>query len=421
MCSYRLFKPRPSAELSRLRTSIQEKGVLIPLIADETLAILKGHQRYDICIELGINQIPVEVVGGLSEEQKRDLILQLGSLHRSLSLADRRELARNELIHRKGNLSDSALGALVGLSDKTVRSVREKLIARSEIPNLTTREGKDGKNRPAKSKKLRKIPVNTAREAALASSLLRQHGDDLPEGRMHLSRARKEARLAHYRNLGNENCPPPPAEFKTYCCDFRDLLAKEYVHPESVRLIYTDPLWEKAWQDNWPDLARVASEMLMPGGLILAYPGSMNVPIAIDALGKAKLEWVSLIALINPGAHYIDHNRGVFECFTPVVAFCKGSRNGGRYLENAFFRKGEPEKNWHPYQQDVSEAEHFISVLTDPGDLVVDLCAGGFTTMIATANVGHRRFVGCDIDEKSVRIGWQRFAQEVTAKCTGAA
>ena len=260
VCSYRLFKPRPSAELSHLRASIQEKGVLVPLIADETLAVLKGHQRYDICVELGINQIPVEVIGGLSEEQKRDLILQLGSLHRLLSLADRRELARNELIHRKGNLSDSALGALVGLSDKTVRSVREKLIATSEIPNLTTREGKDGKSRPAKSKRIRRIPVNTLREAVQASELLRQHGDDLSEGRIHLSRARKEARNAHYANLGNEDCPPPPAEFKTYCCDFRDLLAKGHVQPESVRLVYTDPLWQEVVAHNWPDSPRSPAE-----------------------------------------------------------------------------------------------------------------------------------------------------------------
>src|SRR5690348_14104163 len=88
LCQYRLFKSRPTCEREFLRASIQEKGVLVPLMTDETLAILKGHQRYGLCLELGIDEIPVEIVHGLSEEQKRDLILQLGSLHRSLTLRD---------------------------------------------------------------------------------------------------------------------------------------------------------------------------------------------------------------------------------------------------------------------------------------------------------------------------------------------
>jgi hypothetical protein len=195
------------------------------------------------------------------------------------------------------------------------------------------------------------------------------------------------------------------------------LIAKGYARPNSVRLVYVDPLWEEAWLRNWPDLAKVADELLMPGGMILAYPGSLGVPVAIDALRSANLQWVSMIGLFNPAVHHTNHKQGVFECFTPVVAFCKGERGHGgeKYFRNAFLRKGAPEKKWHPYQQGVAEAEYYISVLTQPGDIVADLCAGGFTTMIATANVGSRCFVGCDIDERNVKIGWERFAQEVTA------
>ncbi len=155
---YRLFKPKPSCEREFLRHSIQEKGVLVPVIADETLAILKGHQRYGLCMELGINDIPVEIVHGLTEEQKRDLILQLGSLHRSLSISDRKEVARNELIHRQGNITDKALGDLVGLSDKTVKGVRDKLVDSSEIPNLSIRMGKNGVSQSARKRRQRNTP-----------------------------------------------------------------------------------------------------------------------------------------------------------------------------------------------------------------------------------------------------------------------
>lgn len=158
LSQYRLFKAKPSCEREFLRRSIQEKGVLVPVIIDENQAILDGHERYDLCSELGINDIPVEVVKDLTEEQKRDLILQLGSNHRSLTIPDRKELARNELIHRNGNITDKALGDLVGLSDKTVKGVREKLIDSSEIPNLSVRADKNGVPQPARKRRLPKAP-----------------------------------------------------------------------------------------------------------------------------------------------------------------------------------------------------------------------------------------------------------------------
>ena len=37
--------------------------------------------------------------------------------------------------------------------------------------------------------------------------------------------------------------------------------------------------------------------------------------------------------------------------------------------------------------------------------------------MIATAKVGIRWFVGCDIGERNVKMASERFAHEVTAKC----
>ena len=40
--------------------------------------------------------------------------------------------------------------------------------------------------------------------------------------------------------------------------------------------------------------------------------------------------------------------------------------------------------------------------------------------MIATAKVEGRRFVGCDIEEKNVRIGWQRFAHEIGVSAVAA-
>jgi hypothetical protein len=54
--------------------------------------------------------------------------------------------------------SDNRIADAVGVSDKTVTAVREKLESTSEIPKLNRTIGKDGKSRPTKQKKKRKLP-----------------------------------------------------------------------------------------------------------------------------------------------------------------------------------------------------------------------------------------------------------------------
>ena len=213
LSQYRLFNLRPTPEREFLRASIKEKGVLVPVIIDEKRAILDGHERHALCLELGIKDIPVEIVSGLTEEQKRDLILQLGSLHRSLTISDRKELARNELIHRQGNISDNALGLLVGLSDKTVKAVREKLIDASEIPNLSVRLDKNGVSQSARKPRRNASTFGKAKaeardmgkEEGLQEAFGLDESPDEPSGLAGVTRADKEEIVG-----GDDSSPPEP-------------------------------------------------------------------------------------------------------------------------------------------------------------------------------------------------------------------
>lgn len=50
-----------------------------------------------------------------------------------------------------------------------------------------------------------------------------------------------------------------------------------------------------------------------------------------------------------------------------------------------------------------------VGYFSQPGDLVVDPCAGGFTTAVACRNLG-RRCVSCDVDKRAVLSGQERLA-----------
>ncbi|MGM4989779.1 site-specific DNA-methyltransferase [Tardiphaga sp. 841_E9_N1_2] len=62
-------------QVKQIARSIQEFGFTNPIIADESGTIIAGHGRLAAAQTLGLNQLPVITVSGLSEARKRALIL----------------------------------------------------------------------------------------------------------------------------------------------------------------------------------------------------------------------------------------------------------------------------------------------------------------------------------------------------------
>lgn len=68
-------------------------------------------------------------------------------------------------------------------------------------------------------------------------------------------------------------------------------------------------------------------------------------------------------------------------------------RNGGRMVFNVMdFPRDSETPKVHPTQKPVRLLEQLIETFTDPGDVVVDPCAGSGTTLLAAANLGRRSF-----------------------------
>lgn len=64
-------KEHSDLQVSEIVKSIQENWFLDPIIADEKGVILAGHWRRLACIELGMKEVPVLVVTGLTDDQKK--------------------------------------------------------------------------------------------------------------------------------------------------------------------------------------------------------------------------------------------------------------------------------------------------------------------------------------------------------------
>jgi ParB-like chromosome segregation protein Spo0J len=146
---YQMLPELPPEQFAALRADIAERGVVVPVVVDEFGAILDGHNRVRACRELGINDYPVEVRAGLSEEEKRVFARRLNVLRRHLSRDQVRELIGDQL-RETPEWSNNRIAAALGVDDKTVAGVRTDLAATSEIPKLDRLVGADGKARPTR-------------------------------------------------------------------------------------------------------------------------------------------------------------------------------------------------------------------------------------------------------------------------------
>ena len=390
-----------------LRASIEAHGVLLPVIENSDGTVIDGEAKKQICIELGLKTYPTEVLH-VDAQTAQQIRLELNLCRRNMSLDSRRDLARRSVI-ADPEQSDRQIARLSGLAHRTVSGLREGLVVRGQIVQVKVRKGKDRKT----YKKFPKVRAKTKKEIQRAAALLNELGADAPNRDMELRSANRRLRSIR-KDRQKEQLPLRSGEIKIEHCDFRKLVLK----PASVRLVFTDPLYTQKYIHLYGDLSKFAARVLQPGGILMAYAGTMYLNEVFRRLDE-HLDYLWTCVLINEECSMPNFQRGFFSGHRPILCYMKGKHKwfdkGGAektedYLRDTFQGRGK-DKTLHPYQQSIDEAMYYIDKLSQPGDLIVDCFGGSFTTAEAVYRVGGRRFIGCDIDETCVAIGRERLAK----------
>jgi ParB-like chromosome segregation protein Spo0J len=88
-----LFKEESQDYFKRLREDIQQRGILVPIVAKQDGTLLAGHNRLRIAKELSLKVVPVQYVqSDLTAEQEQEFIIKDNLYRRHLSQEDRIEL-----------------------------------------------------------------------------------------------------------------------------------------------------------------------------------------------------------------------------------------------------------------------------------------------------------------------------------------
>lgn len=130
---FQFMPPLLPSEYQALTESIRALGVQVPVIVDESGAIIDGHHRQQIAAELGVH-CPREVRAGLSDADKRTLAISLNKDRRHLTREQVRALVA-ESIKADPHLSDRAHAQRTGASPTTVGKVRAMT---PQVSNLDT-------------------------------------------------------------------------------------------------------------------------------------------------------------------------------------------------------------------------------------------------------------------------------------------
>jgi ParB-like chromosome segregation protein Spo0J len=400
---FQVLPDLPPWEFSALKASIERFGVLLPVVKDEQGHTIDGHQRERACRELGIKNFPVITQSGLSDEEKRDQALVLNLIRRNLSRKQLREVIAAEL-RRTPDIASNWLAQVLGTTDKTVEAVRQELIATSEITKFERHRGRDGKSR-----RVSRIVTDTGRKAERAQEALRVLGGDAPAKTMELRLAERRAKrkLTIERVKGKVVGPPGDGVIRLFHCPFQRLEKVAKIEPESVNLILTDPPYGKAFLDEIAELGSFAGRVLVDGGLLVLYYGMFWHHKLQEQL-EPELKHVWTMSSVWTGDGNIVHVGGtrIVNHWKPILLFSKG-RLGRQHPFDDVSYPTTKEKGYHPWQQPLGQVEDLIQTFSDPGDLVVDPCGGGFTTAVACRNLG-RRCISGDKDRETVLRGQER-------------
>jgi len=227
-------------DISRLKESIEEVGLLHPIVVSEDKELIAGFRRIQAFKELGRDSIPVNVVnlkdvakGEIHENAVRKdfTVSEMVAVKRALEPemlkeAEERKKAGKPSSKLDAGRTDEKIARYLGVGKDTLRKAEALVIASEKAPEKFKDE-------------LEKVDL----------------------GKRTISNVFTE--VSKWENIQNAEpiFIPDTVEVRILKMDF----CNSDIPPDSVNLIVTDPIWELEAQ--WKDLGRFAKKVLMGGGL----------------------------------------------------------------------------------------------------------------------------------------------------------
>ena len=400
-------RTHPQKQIRQIENSYRRFGWTNPIIIDESNAILAGHGRYQAALQLGLREVPVIVVAGLSDAEKR--ALALGDNKIAANAGWDRQLLAEELSDLAKLLPDCNLDLeITGFEPAEIDSLLGDLVDREldpaddVLPPKKTAISKIGDLWELGSHKLlcgnaqSGVDIRRLMGTESAAIVITDPPYNLP-----IRRVQGRGRIKH-GNFTQGSGEKSPADFIRFLRIVLSLAAKHSIKG-AILFVFMD----------W----RHIGELLAAGSAV--YFELKNVVV-----------WVKTNA--GQGSFYRSQHELIFVFKNGDGPHVNNFQLGqhGRNRSNVWtypgvntFRPGRMDDlAMHPTVKPVALIADAMRDCSRRGDIVLDPFMGSGTTIVAAERIGRRAY-GLEIDPLYVDVAvrrWQAYTRrDAVLKSTG--
>lgn len=359
-------------DLTELKNSIKEIGLLHPIVIDKNNNLIAGLRRLKAFEELGKEKIPVNVVdieNIVRGEYDENLVRKNFVPSECVAIWEVMESYQ----FKKGGRSDSdqpeqrrkQAVKITGYSTDTLSKAKQ--IVEYKDKELIKKMDKTGNvNKIYKEVKKAKRIANVEKQA--------------------------------------RNYKPKNDDIKIWLGDFRER-TKE-IEDGSIDLILTDPPYPEEYLPLWQDLFKIANRVLKPSGFLVTYSGHIYLDKIFKMPNDLIYYWIMCL-FFDGGPSILVRGRSMIEKWKPILIFQKSpfKEKKDGILEDVIRSEHSKDRELHNknWGQTSKPFEVLIERFSKVGDLVLDPFAGTGTTLVACKNK-KRRAIGIEIERQYIDI-----------------
>ena len=369
-------------DLDGLKGSIQEVGLLHPVVISEGRALVAGRRRVEACKQLGWSRIPVHVVSlndPLRGEFHENAVRKAFTPSERVTIARALEPLEQESAKKRKGHGGPRSGKL---PEGSTGEVGEKLAVAVGIGRRTLEKARE--------------VVEAAEADPECFGSMQEKMDETGNVDRAYRSVQKEKRIKDRTAMAKANHPLSGEAYQLQCSDVDEVV--KYVKEGSVDAIVTDPPYGEEVVQRCSALGKLARVVLKPGGHCLVMLGQAHLPEALMALTE-QLTYQWTLAYLTPGASTRIFGRKVLSNWKPVVWLTNGK--GDFEFVSDVLTSPERDKQYHDWGQSEGGMRELIERFTVPKALVLDPFCGGGSTGEAALRLG-RLFVGTDSDETAM-------------------
>ena len=198
----------------------------------------------------------------------------------------------------------------------------------------------------------------------------------------------------------------PANGIQCWCCDFRELEARDCIRPGSVRTIITDPPWGQEWLPQLAEFAQFCGRVLGNGGSLVAWYGQMHLDKFMEEMSKhLTYRWIMSSPLDREGL--VTRNVPFVQAMNVAVVYSKGNLILPHPVRDVV-PAGPKSKELHYWARSREQVDYLVESFTDKGDTILDPCAGSYLTAESCHVLG-RKCLACDVDAACLEQAKTRF------------